>query len=119
VGPYLSFDELVQVLDGFRLKRRISLMTWHRKLSRTLSRTAFISVIATSVFCTRSSSAFSTSNRACSCLAGVAVFKLKEKRTRESVRQLDLEVMKYPREPLTFAWQHPAPDGILGQLDAP
>ena len=47
---------------------------------RTLSSTAFMSVIATSVFCTRSSSAFSTSKRACSCLEGPAVFNLKGRR---------------------------------------
>ena len=42
----------------------------------TFSKTVFISVIATSVFCTKSSSAFSTSSLACSCLAGLAFFSL-------------------------------------------
>jgi hypothetical protein len=41
--------------------------------------------MATSVFCTRSSSAFSTSNLACSCLAGPAVFKLHKASLRCSV----------------------------------
>jgi hypothetical protein len=39
-----------------------------------------MSVMATSVFCTRSSSAFSTSSRACSCFAGDAPFNLQQPR---------------------------------------
>jgi hypothetical protein len=65
------------------------------------SRTVFISVMATSVFCTRSSSAFSTSSLACSCLAGLAFFKLQNKLEPKRKRDKSLAA-------LTPASLHPA-----------
>jgi hypothetical protein len=73
----LRLNELVEVLEWFRLLHELAPKKQTDEITRTFSKTVFIMVIATSVFWTKSSSAFSTSRRACSCLAGLAFLRLR------------------------------------------
>ena len=110
---YLSLDKFIQVLYRFGLNRS-SARTEHGEktnTSRTLSNTVFISWIATSVFWTKSSSAFSTSILAPSCFAGPADFKLLIDRL---VGQDDPEDLKDARLFRGIEFKSRGADGLAG-----